>query len=1212
MPQFLSSLGLAGLLFFTALNPALVAQGPKDEKDSFELAQRLFEDASYVNAAQEFRRFILNFPTSERLPLAIFRLAESHFQGESYPEAVQVFSDFVDRFPKHLQVASAMRRKAQSFVRLGQYTKAGAAFQEVHDAFPAGEYAAQDLLSAGYNYHKGGDLDSGGSAFRRLIDRYPGTPLFHEAVYNLGLVLLQADRHTEALDQFQTLSEFQGTTERKPDALLQIGELALARQDLVEAERVFSQLRKNFPKSTSAERSYLVRARWFSAQEDWQRAAQIYAEARSALPRNKRRQQAVLGLSDVFRKMGKNAEARTLYGEFLKVYPSSPFAPEAWLGLGCAYADLRDFRSALEAFKRLREEFPSSPTATEALKEMGDLWRDVGTPQKALTAYRNYEDRVTDPEMKALARLRIAAIQERHLGWYDHAVRSYEQLLGASAPYASQARFGLAATFEKMGHPNFAIREYRNYLAHHPDGDRAAEAETRIKILREFAPHGGGTLPEGLLELLTNLPALSGDAHAQFMIGRFLYERRDYQLASQRLLASLSGDTPPPFAPEAGLLLGKCYQKLASRARLEGRRGKADEYLLLALSAHRDVVSNFQESEWGDDAALGLIGAELADLEPDTTRAVRTLEAYQGFQETYPKSDRLDAALLGTAEGHFLLGETDASHYGKALKAYRDLTERFPQSPHLEQAHYGIGLCLARSGDYIEAEEALRDFLFAFPQSSLADHARFQLGRILLDRGYHRSAAEEFSELLNAPSTLLLGRSSRTLLAECYFRSGDYEKAIEIYSALLSKGEDPTLLRRLGRSYQESGQEAKAIEAYSVYTRTFPAAADVDSVAFVRAELLSYLNRTSEAIGAFREFSVKFAHSPLKEEATRTVGNLLFQSGEYGNALSVYRQIPPAARTQTVAAHEVLSHFHLAQIKQARKGVKKFRKAYKDADQWLAFFDIEEGKHYLKVGNFKKADQVFKAVIKRYPGTKAIAEARYYQIRALHRAGKAEEYLEALLSFVNRHPKNQHWSSATLELADLYYKDEDFASATRAYQKALGNGLAEEEKPLVLGKLAEVHSNLKLYSTAIDYARQLVQEFPHHKNAKDARINIGDMLHRNGNFEQAIEQLTPQLRDLDENEWSSVQYTIAQCYLKMGAHESARREFLKLRYKFKGSANWLASALYGLAESYEAQGDYKLAIQELEEIQDRFGSASDFGVHAQNRIQDLEKRSKGE
>lgn len=1210
MSRFLRFPALAGWFVAVGLTAVLSAQDLKDERDSFDLAQRLFEDASYVNAAQEFRRFILNFPASEKLPSAVFRLAESHFLSESHPEAIRVFSDFVDRFPEHLQVASAMRRIAQSFATLGEHIKAGSAFQEVHDAFPTGQSAPRDLLSAGQHYRKGGDLGRAESSFRRLIDRHPATPLLHEAVYDLGRVLLDAGRDAEALDQFRTLARFEGSTEHKPDALLQIGKLALAGKDAIEAERVFSQLRKAFPNSISAERSYLVRARWFSDQGDWPRAARIYEEARASLPRNERRQQAILGLSNAYRKMGRNDEARTLYGDFLRAYPSSPLAAEAWLGLGQVHADLRDFRSALEVFKRLLEAFPGTGTGTEALKEMGHVWRDLGVPKKALAFYRRYEDGVSDPEKKARTRLRIAELQAGDLGWFDHAVKSYESLLDASGPLATEARFGLASTFEKMGRPNLAVREYRTCVAQDPGSDRAEEAETRIRILRDYTPEPGAGLSEEVLTLLSGLPALSEDARSQFILGRFLYERRGYLLASQRLSAALSGVSTPPFAPEARFLLGRCYQKLASMARLEGREDRSREYRSLALSALEAVVSDHRQSEWSDDAALALIDERLRDLEPVSARAVRMLDEYEAFQKTYPKSDRLDTRLLRTADAHFLLGETDPSQYASAIKTYRSLVERFPKSVHLEQAGYGIALCLARTKRYTDAEETLRDFLFTFPQSRLADHARLELGRILLARGFHGSAAEALSELLTAPSTLSLERTGRALLAESYFRVGDYDRAIQVDSTLLASGEDPVPLRRLGRSYQQSGRESRAVETYAAYLRAFPGAADADSVAFQRAALLADLNRTAEALDAFRSFSETFPQSSLNEEAARTVGNLLFQSGAYDQALSVYGTIPSTARTQTVAAQEILGFFRLARIKQAREGIKRFRKDYETANEWLALFEVEEGKYFLKAGNFNKADRTFKAAIKRYPGTKAVVEARYHQIRALHRAGKAEAYLEALVSFVTNHAGHQRGPGATLELADLYYKGEDYASAIKAYETALNNGLAKADKPSVLVKLSKIHNSLQFYNAAIGYARQLVREFPHHELAKEARIDIGNMLYHKGDFRQAIRELSPRLRDLDENAWSSVQHTIANCYLKMGEYDSARREFLKLRYKFKGSVNWLASAFYGIAESYEAQGEYEQAIRELKEIQDRFGSNSDFGLHAQKRILALEARAR--
>lgn len=135
-----------------------------------------------------------------------------------------------------------------------------------------------------------------------------------------------------------------------------------------------------------------------------------------------------------------------------------------------------------------------------------------------------------------------------------------------------------------------------------------------------------------------------------------------------------------------------------------------------------------------------------------------------------------------------------------------------------------------------------------------------------------------------------------------------------------------------------------------------------------------------------------------------------------------------------------------------------------------------------------------------------------------------------------------------------------------------------------------------------------MEEHPRHPLAQSARIDIGDMLHDKGDHRGAIRELTPLLKSLDEDEWSSVQHTIAESYYELGDIESATREFLKLRYNFRGSVNWLASAMIGLADCYERRGEFGRAISELQEIRQRFGESSHFGLHAANRIRKLEER----
>lgn len=1200
-PRFLRAAAV-GLCVLVAGSAPAAGQGAEGESESFELAQRLFDNRDYANAAQEFRRFVAGYPASARLPLALYQRGEAHFLGEQYRRAVEAYDDFLVRYPKRLEAAPVMRRKAVALERLSEYAMAGAAFREAHDRFPAGKHAARNLLAAGMNFRKAKDPDAAGKAFGALAANFPQSKLAAEANYHWGLVLLDAGRPEEALNRFRTITAPGADSKWTPDALLEVGKIAQDMVDAKEAEAVFGRLRRAYPRSSAAGASYLSQAAWFEGRGNWSRAAEIYGLARNSLPQGEGRQKAVLGLANAWRELRRTAEALALFTEFINAYADSPHLDRAWLGLGRAHADLKQHREAQNAFRRLRELYPESEAGIQAYAEMGDVWRAAGAPGRALRAYRAYAEQMEAPSARASARLRIARTYEQDLGWHNLALEIYRDLAeSAQTAVAGEAQFGVARVLERTGRADPAIREYRTYLQRYQE--RAAEAEDRIVYLREFGRDSRGIPPAELAALLSNLPAIATDPYAQFALGRFLHGRRQYMEAAEKLAASLSADAPQAFTAEATWLLGESALKVARKSGLQGRPDAATLWHDRGLAALREVEAGHPESEYADDAALMRIETEFRETEPDTALARRKIAVYGAFKAAYPNSDRLDRALLAMADAMRTLGGIEPAWIDTALTTYRGILKAFPDSPAAERATYGIGLCQGLKQDYVAAEETLRDFLFEFPRSDLESHARFQLGRILLDRGFPRSAADDLTELLAGPAPPELARSARDLLAESYFRAGDYRRAIDVDAELLSLGPDGPVMARLARSYEANGQPAEAVETCKALLDAFPNVAYADSFAYARARLLAELERNSDAVSAFKAFPKRYPESPLKAEAGKILASLLFDTEDYQGALAALAQVPADARDASVAAREVLSLYRLKRVQEAKKAMGGFKKAYPNNRDWLARFQIEEGRYYQRAGNFKKARQIFEGVVRNHPGGEAAAEAAYYRVRTLKREGPKEAYREALAAFVKTRSGSRHWPAAALELADILFDSGDYERASRAYRNVLGAGPLSEETPKVLSRLMKVYRRLKLFDTAIAYANRLVQEFPGHSLATDVRIEIGIMLSDNKEFGRAIAWLTPLLKNAEGNDWSTIQYWLAESHFGLGDFERAKREYLKLKYQFQGSTQWLASAQDGLANCYEAQGNYKEAIRELRDIQRREGAASDFGLQAGKRIE---------
>lgn len=1203
LPRFLRASAI-GLCVLFAWSAPVAAQGAEGERESFELAQRLFDNRDYANAAQEFRRFIAGYPASARLPSARHQLGEAHFLGEQYRQAVEAYDDFLVRYPGRLEAAPVMRRKAVALERLSEYAMAGAAFREAHDRFPAGKHAARNLLESGMNFRKANDADAAGKAFGALAVNFPQSDLAAEANFNWGLVLLDAGRPEQALSRFRTITAPGADSKWTPDALLQTGKIALGMKDEKKAEAVFGRLRRAYPRSSAAGASYLAQAAWFESMGNWSRAAEIYGLARNSLPQSEGRQRAVLGLANAWRELGRAAEALALFTEFINVHAAGPHLDRAWLGLGRAHADLGQYREAQNAFRRLRELYPESEAGIQAYAEMGDVWRAAGAPRRALRAYRAYAERMEAPGARASARLRIGRTYEQDLGWHDLALATYRDLAAtAQAAVAGEAQFGIARILDRTGSAGPAIREYHSYLKRYHR--RAAEAQNRIRYLREFGRDSTGIPAAELAALLSNLPAIASDPYAQFVLGRFLHGRRQYPEAAEKLAAALSTDSQQAFAAEATWLLGESALKMARKSGLQGRPDVASVWLDRGFAALREVEAGHPESEYADDAALLRIETEIGEADPDSALARRIVAVYGEFKENYPNSDRLDRALLAMADAMRTLGGIEPAWIDTALTTYRGIRKAYPESPAAERAAYGIGLCQALKQDHAAAEETLRDFLFEFPESDLEGHARYQLGRILLDRGFPRSAADDLTELLAGPAPPELAQSARDLLAESYFRAGDYRRAINVGVELLLLGPDGPALGRLARSYEKNGQAAEAIETCKALLDAFPNAAYADSFAYARARLLAELERKSEAVSAFKAFPEHYPESPLKAVAGKTLASLLFDTEDYQGALAALAQVPADARDESVAGREVLSLYRLKRVQEAKKASGGFKKTYPNSREWLARFRNEEGRYYLNAGNFKKARQIFEDVVRKHPGGEAAAEAAYYRVRTLKREGPKEAYREALAAFVKTRSGSRHWPAAALALADILYDSGDYERASRAYRNVLEAGLTPEETPKVLSRLMKVYRRLKLFDTAIAYANRLVQEFPGNPLATDVRIEIGIMLSDNKEFGRAIAWLTPLLKNAEEDDWSTIQYWLAESHFGLGDFERAKREYLKLKYQFQGSTQWLASAQDGLANCYEAQGNYNEAIRELKDVQRREGAASDFGLQAGKRIEML-------
>lgn len=135
------------------------------------LAECLFQQGQYVEAAQEFRQTAEQYASTPYAPAALLRAGDANLRLWRNPEldptsgqtALAIYQELAGRYPE-----SEAAARAQLHVR------------ELRDAFAEKDY------KTGVFYYKRGAFDSGIIYFRDVVANYPETPRAGDALLRLA------------------------------------------------------------------------------------------------------------------------------------------------------------------------------------------------------------------------------------------------------------------------------------------------------------------------------------------------------------------------------------------------------------------------------------------------------------------------------------------------------------------------------------------------------------------------------------------------------------------------------------------------------------------------------------------------------------------------------------------------------------------------------------------------------------------------------------------------------------------------------------------------------------------------------------------------------------------------------------------------------------------------------------------------------------------
>lgn len=354
---------------------AAFADDPQAPEKNFLLAELLFEQRRFEEAAVEYERVAYGYPAHPRSAdagyAALLCYAE---QGRGGVEAARLASEragvasalrFADRFAGDARVGRVLTSTAEAMYRQGQAERSGEVAGRVLRLDPPAspeDRRTASLVAA----HAAFDL----AAFDRA-----------EAGYREVLALTgPQDRSRGDL------------TERIGASIYKQGEQARAENRLVEAVNHFERVAAAAPESAAAAAAQVDAAAALIGLKDWDRAAALLVEFRSRRPNHPLAKDAGEKLAAIYLEQGRWAQAGAELERMAASQADPALAREALWQAADLYEKAEALPAAVRAYERYLKQYPQPlPPALEARYRLALLARKTGDGKRELALMKEVQ-----------------------------------------------------------------------------------------------------------------------------------------------------------------------------------------------------------------------------------------------------------------------------------------------------------------------------------------------------------------------------------------------------------------------------------------------------------------------------------------------------------------------------------------------------------------------------------------------------------------------------------------------------------------------------------------------------------------------------------------------------------------------------------------------------------------------------------------------------
>lgn len=535
--------------------------------------------------------------------------------------------------------------------------------------------------------------------------------------------------------------------------------------------------------------------------------------------------------------------------------------------------------------------------------------------------------------------------------------------------------------------------------------------------------------------------------------------------------------------------------------------------------------------------------------------AKRSTEAFANFKlsKKYPEDPKLVAlADYWSGDLHYRNGA-----YKKAISAYQAYLANSSayQTKYYNTAHYNIGYCAFKDGDYAASLQAFRKYVSGSNiDEKRKNDAYLRIGDLNLVQKQYAAAVESYQKALN----LNVANEDYALfqISEAYGYQDNYAKKIETLNKLFAEHPE-TSLAAVGK-YQLG-------DAYFMQ------------------------NNLEKALTSFNAVISDYPQSPYRKRSLLKRGLVQYRKGDYDGAIASYKLVVADYGVDSESSEAVATlkniYLDLGKVDDYSAWLKTIPD-YDISPSEIDSLSYQAAENLVADGDCDKAIPAFEKYLTQYPNGLFVLNANYYLSECAYRRNDFDKAITGF-EYVASRPTSEFSEPAVQGAATIRFNRKEYAEALVLYKKL--SQVATFATNILEAEVGIMRSEYQLgaYSDAIASADKVLKD-PNvtEELLTEARLLKGRIYITNENYTLAKPIFTQLSKKADSKEGAEAKFRLAQIAYEEADLDEAEKQIFELAQGFGSFDFWKIKGFILLSDVYVSRKDYFQARATLQSVID--------------------------